>query len=81
MEPGHEFKMAFICHYGTFEYTVMPLGLTNAPATFQRLMHSVFGDLLDDFLTIYLDDLLVFSANETEHLAHLRTVFSCMREH
>lgn len=73
--------MAFICRYGTFEYTVMPLGLTNAPATFQRLMHSVFGDLLDDFLTIYLDDLLVFSANETEHLEHLRTVFSRVREH
>ena len=59
----------------------MPLGLTNAPATFQRLMDSVFGDLLDDFLTIYLDDLLVFSANETEHLAHLQTVFSRVREH
>ena len=44
-------------------------------------MHSVFGDLLDDFLTIYLDDLLVFSATETEHLAHLRTVFSRVREH
>ena len=73
--------MVFICRYGTFEYTVMPLGLTNAPATFQRLMHSVFGDLLDDFLTIYLDDLLVFSANETEHLEHLRTVFSCMCKH
>ena len=44
-------------------------------------MHLVFGDLLDDFLTIYLDDLLVFSANETEDLAHLRTVFSRMRKH
>ena len=73
--------MAFICRYGTFEYTVMPLGLTNAPATFQRLMHLVFGDLLDDFLTIYLDDLLVFSANETEHLEHLRTMFSHVRAH
>ena len=59
----------------------MPLGLINAPATFQSLMHSVFGDLLDDFLTIYLDDLLTFSANETEHLGHLRTVFSRVREH
>ena len=44
-------------------------------------MHSVFGDLLDDFLTIYLDDLLVFSANETEHLEHLRTMFSRVHEH
>ena len=43
-------------------------------------MHSVLGDLLDEFLTIYLDDLLVFSANETEHLEHLRTVFSRVRE-
>ena len=44
-------------------------------------MHFVFGDLLDDFLIIYLDDLLVFSANETEHVAHLRMVFSRVREH
>ena len=73
--------MAFICRYGTFEYTVMPLGLTNAPATFQRLMHLVFGDLLDDFLTIYLDDLLVFRTTETEHLAHLHTVVSRVHEH
>ena len=44
-------------------------------------MHSVFGDLLDDFFTIYLDDLLLFSANETEHLEHLRTVFSHVHKH
>ena len=43
-------------------------------------MHLVFGDLLNDFFTIYLDDLLVFSANETEHLEHLRTMFSHVRE-
>ena len=44
-------------------------------------MHSVFGDLLDDFLTVYLDDLLVYSASESEHLAHLRIVFARLREH
>lgn len=44
-------------------------------------MHSMFGDLLDYFLTVYLDDLLVYSANEVEHLAHLRTVFARIREH
>ena len=64
MEPRHEFKTAFTCRYRTFEYSVMPLGLTNAPATFQRLMNSTFADLLDECLTIYLDDLLVFSATE-----------------
>ena len=67
MEPGHEFKTAFVTRYGSFEWTVLPLGLCNAPSTFQRLMHEVLGDDLDRFVLVYLDDILVFSNSEAEH--------------
>ena len=60
---------------GLFEYVVMPLGLTNAPATFYRLMNLTFQDLLYKCVTVYLDDILVFSQNLDEHLQHLRLVF------
>ena len=63
MAEEHEFKTAFITHYGTFEWLVLPLGLTNAPATFQKLMNSVFSDMLDERLLVYLDDLLVYSGS------------------
>ena len=57
---------------GLFEYIVMPLGLTNASATFLRLMNLTFQDLLYKCVTVYLDDILVFSKNLDEHLQHLR---------
>ena len=63
MAAGHEHKTAFLTRYGAFEWLVLPLGLTNAPGTFQRLMNGVFHDLLDRSLLVYLDDLLVYSAN------------------
>ena len=53
---------------GLFEYVVMPLGLTNAPATFQRLMNLTFQDLLYKCIMVYLDDILVFSKDVDEHL-------------
>ena len=53
---------------GLFEYVVMPLGLTNAPATFQRLMNLTFQDLLYKCITVYLDNILVFSKDIDEHL-------------
>ena len=61
MAEEHEFKTAFITQYGTFKWLLLPLGLTNAPATFQKLMNSVFSDMLDERLLVYLDDLLVYS--------------------
>ena len=61
MAEGHEFKTAFITWYGTFEWLVLPLGLMNAPATFQKLTNSVFSDMLDERLLVYLDYLLVYS--------------------
>ena len=81
MEPGHEHMTAFITSYGAFEWRVLPLSLYNAPSTFQRLMHEVFGDSLDKFVLVYLDDILVFSDFEAEHERHLRWVFERLRQH
>ena len=64
-----------------FEYTVLPLGLCNAPLIFQRLINSVMGEYIDDFVLVYLDDILVFSTTENEHGNHLRLVFQRLREH
>ena len=61
MAEGHEFKTAFITWYGGFEWLVLPLVLTNSPATFQKSMNSVFSNMLDEGLLVYLDDILVYS--------------------
>ena len=71
MAPGAGPKTAFVTHYGLYEYTVLPLGLCNAPSTFQRLMNNVLGDYVDKFALVYLDDILVYSRTEDEHEANL----------
>src|SRR6266498_1777904 len=58
----------------------MSFGLTNAPATFQRLMNYILYDYLNDFVVVYLDDILVCSDTFEEHLVHLRKVFDKLRE-
>ena len=64
---------------GLYEYVVMPLGLTNVPATFQHIMNQTFQDLLYKCVTVYLDDILVFSDSVEQHLADLRKVFEWLR--
>jgi hypothetical protein len=59
----------------------MSFGLTNAPATFSRLMNYIFMDYLDKFVVVYLDNILVYSKNEEEHAEHLRLVLEKLREH
>ena len=70
---------AFRTRYGHFEWLVMPFGLTNAPAAFMDQMHRLFSDLLDQFVVVFLDDILVFSKTAEEHQAHLREVLSRLR--
>jgi hypothetical protein len=79
IKEGDEWKTAFRTRYGHFEYNVMPFGLTNAPAIFQHLMNDVFREFLDDFVVCYLDDILVFSKNEEEHINHVRLVLEKLR--
>ncbi|XP_018429431.1 PREDICTED: uncharacterized protein LOC108802038 [Nanorana parkeri] len=72
IRPGDEWKMAFRTRYGLFEYNVMPFGLCNAPATFQAFINDVFRDLLDVYVVIYLDDILIFSDTLENHRKHVR---------
>ena len=68
MHEADKVKMAFTCRYGTFQFTVMPFGLSSAPATFQRMMNNIFFELLDEGVVCYLDDLLVYSRSVDDHL-------------
>ena len=54
-------KTVFLTNEGLYEYIVMLFGLCNAPATFQRLMNLIFADFINEFVTIYLDNILVYS--------------------
>ena len=78
---GDEWKTAFRTRYGSFEWLVMPFGLTNAPAAFQRFMNDIFSDLLDVSVTIYLDDILIYSDNPADHKQHVREVLRRLRKH
>lgn len=73
-------KTAFHTPFGSFHWVVMPFGLINAPASFQRMMEQVFREYNHDFMLIYLDDLIIYSKNLKEHLEHLKLVFDTLRK-
>jgi hypothetical protein len=72
-------KTAFVTDRGQYQFKVLCFGLTNAPSAFQRLMHTVFSDMIGKFLLCYLDDLLVVSNSPQEHLEHLKLVLERLR--
>jgi transposase InsO family protein len=78
MKKGEEWKTAFRTRYGHYEYRVMPFGLTNAPATFQALINNVLRKHLDMFVIAYLDDILIYSENEADHVKHVQMVLDCL---
>ena len=79
MKEEDKAKTAFTSREGLFEFNVMPFGLCNAPATFQRTMDTVLGDYNWKFANVYIDDLNVFSKDFEEHLEHLNKVFCRIR--
>jgi hypothetical protein len=66
-----EDMIIFRTRYSLYKYKVMPLGLMNRLATFQCYVNDTFIDYLDDFLTAFVDDLLIYSNNEVEYKEHI----------
>ncbi|MEW8547939.1 MAG: reverse transcriptase domain-containing protein [Candidatus Thiodiazotropha sp.] len=80
LDPETRHKSGFVTHDGVYEFLRMPFGLRNAPMSFQMLMSQVLKGLNWKFVLCYIDDILVFSPNFTEHLEHLGEVFQRLRE-
>ena len=74
-------KIAFKTRYGHFEFTIMPFGLTSAPTALMDLMHRVFQPYLDQFVVVFVDDILIYSHSGREHENHLRIVLHLLRDH
>ena len=77
---GDKWKTAFCTRYGSFEWLVMPFGLSNTLSAFQHFMNDIFSDVLDIFVVIYLDDILIYSDNMDDHKKHVKEVLKRLRE-
>src|SRR5712664_768541 len=81
IKEGDEWKTAFRTRYGHYEYKVMPFGLVNTPATFQAMMNTILREFLDHGVVVYLDDILIYSASQAEHIELVRKVLARLEEY
>ncbi|CAA7041499.1 unnamed protein product [Microthlaspi erraticum] len=80
IHPNDQEKTTFTCPYGTFAYRRMPFGLCNAPATFQRCMTSIFSDLIEEMVEVFMDDFSVYGASFSSCLSNLCRVLQRCEE-
>jgi hypothetical protein len=80
VKEGDEHKLAFRTRYGLYEPTVMQFGTTNAPADFQGYINNAIREALDDFPSAYLDDVLIYSDSEEEHIGHVKWIMQRLLE-
>ena len=81
LDPKCRSYTAFICSKGCFEYLVLPMGLTNAVETFQRLMNEVLSGLLNKICQEYLDDIIIYSLTLSDHIEHVKQVVDRLNQH
>ena len=72
-------KTAFRTRYGHYEFLVMPFGLTYAPVAFMDLMNRVFRPYVDQFIVVFIDDILVYSKDREDHDTYIRVVLETLR--
>ena len=81
IHEGDEWKTTFHTRYGSFKWCVMLFRLTNMPAAFQCFMNDIFSDLLNVCMLVLLDDILIYSDSEEEHIWHVREVLCHLQQH
>ena len=81
VHPEDQEKTAFVCHAGLYQWTRMPMGLSNASQLFQRAMEVVFKGLIGRICMLYIDDIVIYSKTEVEHEQHLQTMFDRLRQY
>lgn len=78
--PRRHIKRHFITKYGQFYYSLMELGLGNAPDIFQSLLNLIFGDFIDNFVIIYIDGVLILCESKEEHISHINILLNIIEK-